>query len=59
MSTVGVVVGNVGVARKLRVDLGVGLDALKAVLNVVLLSLGFICRRRSLEFALSSNRRLR
>jgi len=49
---VGVVVGNVGVALELGIDVGVGFDALEAVLDVVLLSLWFFGGGRAGEFAL-------
>jgi len=58
MSTVGVFVGNVGVAGQFRVDLCVRLDTLKAVLDMVLLRFGFVGgMRSSLAFVAGSRYR--
>jgi len=54
VSAIGVVVGNVGIAGKFGVNPSVCPDALKAVLDVVLLCLGLACSRRSVKLALSS-----
>ena len=44
VSTVGVIVGHIGVASELRIDVCIGFDALESVLNMVLLGLGCIFR---------------
>lgn len=46
VSTVGVIVRNVGVAGKVRIDYGIRLDALESVLNVASLRLNCALTRR-------------